>query len=530
VSELSGVLAAATSLVLFVACANVAGLLLARATTRSREIAVRLALGASRARLVRQLLTESLVLGLAASGAGLLLALWTVGALPAFLPPEQAMLLSATIDGRVLAVSVVMGLACAVIVGLAPAFQTRHIRAAIALRSDAGAISDPRGASRLRHILVAAQIALSCVLVVATSLLTRSVANQMQADLGFETRRAVVVSMAPPDAFTPAEALETWRRATEQLQALPGVESVGLAATLPLTRASRRGFRPDGYAFQTGEETEFPINVVDTRYFETMGLPVLAGRGFGTVDTDGSRPVVVVNDVFARRFYAGRAVGRLLTDSRRVQHEIVGVVGSGPYLSVHEPPAPTVYYPLAHHPQTTMTAVVRTAVDPASLADAVRRTAIAVSPRVAVFRLRTLSDHLAEASASDRLTAALVGTCSVIAVVLAVVGMYGVLAYAVARRGREIGVRIALGARPVQIARLVVASGLRLALVGTAIGLVASFATVNALRSFLYAVSPRDPMAFALAPVALGLIVALASLVPVRRAVRTDPVRVLRAD
>ena len=531
VTFLAGVLVAATTLVLLIACANVAGLLLSRATSRAREIAVRLALGASRGRLVRQLLTESLVLGLGGSAVGALFALWTVGALPSFLPPEQALLLSAEVDMRVLAVTMAIGASSALVIGLAPAFQSRRVQAVLALRGDAGDVSDARGGARLRQTLVAAQVALSCVLVVATALLTRSLANQLDADLGFHARRAVVATVdAPSVFFNPAEGLALYRQITARVAALPGVDAVGWTATLPFSRASRRGFRPDGYVAREGEDLEIPFIVVDAQYFATIGLPLQHGRGFTTADTFQSPPVAVVNDVLARRFFNGEAIGRRMTDSRDRVVEIVGVVGSGPYLSVQEAAVATVYYPIEQSYRGQMTLVARAAVDPGALADVVRRTAADVTSRAAVHRVRTFEAHLAEASAGDRLAASLVGACGLIALGLAIIGVYGVMSYAVARRTREIGVRITLGARPAQIVRLVLASGGRLVVTGTAIGLVAAALAARALQSLLYGVPVFDLVAFAAAPITLAIAVVLAAVAPVRRALRTDPVRVLRQE
>ena len=465
-----GVLLAAVGLVLLIACANVAGLLLSRATARRREVAVRLALGATRPRLMRQMLTESLLLGAAGGAVGLLFALWTADALPSFFPAEQARMLDAHIDGRVLAFTALIAVGSGLLVGLAPAMQgLRSGASADALRSG-GAAVDGRFAARSRLGLVVGQIAVASVLLIGAVLLTRSLTNALGDDLGYHTNEAVLASVEIPSS-RPATAIQAfYDSAIESVRALPGVEAVSIARWVPVAGTSRRLFTMEGYTPRVGEDTELHYNAVSRDYFSTMQIRVIAGRSFERSDSRLSAPVAIVNELFADRYFGGKAVGRRLRDFGGKFLEIVGVVRASRRLSLNESPKPVVFYPIEQAPAPTMVIVARTAGNPSGVSDAVRRTITDTDPEAAVFRTVTLESHLAEALVTNRLTVALVGTCGVMALLLAMVGVYGIVAYSVARRTREIGVRVALGARPGQIFRLIVSEGGRVVGVGVATG------------------------------------------------------------
>jgi predicted permease len=528
---IGALLLAATTLVLLIACANVASLLLSRSTARRREIAVRLALGASRGRLVRQLITESLVLSTAGGLLGLLLAQWFAGALPSFFPPDQAHLLDARIDRSVFGFTMLVSIAAGILFGLVPAWHTRRWPAIMALRSDAAGVSDAPGGVRARNALVVVQVALSCVLLVSTGLLVRSLARTFDADLGFGTRRAVAAFVELSPTVSPAEGLEYFRQATDRVRAVPGVEAAGVVSVLPLNLTGRRGFPViEGYTLKPGEGRELAINIADATYFDTMGIPLVDGRMFDARDTLESRRVVVVNDVMAARYFGGRAVGRRLVDSQKADLEIVGVVRSGAYLSLHDPPVPIVYYPLSQAYRPRLTIVARAAVGPASLVEPIRRALASVRADAAVYRTTTLEEHLSEAFATDRLSAALVTTCGALATLLAAIGVYGVMAYAVVRRRREIAVRVALGATPREVVRLIFSDGVGLTATGALAGLVAAFAGTRLLASMLYGVSPTDAATFAAVPGLLALMTGVAAIVPVRRALRLEPMSILRQE
>jgi putative ABC transport system permease protein len=531
VATIGAIMMTAVALVLVIACANIASLLLSRATSRDREMAVRLALGATPARLVRQMLTESVVLGLGAGALGLLLSLWTADLLPSFFPPDQARMLDTSLDGMTVAFVLSAALAGSILFGLAPALQAAAPSALSSLRTGVSRISATGSRKRLRQLLVAAQIAVSAVLLVAAALLVQSRRNAVHADLGFGTRDGVLASVELPAAeFGAPQGLAYYRVVLARVRSIPGVESAAFARTLPLARPARRGFRIDGYVPRPGEDTELSVNVVTDDYFETMRIQVLAGRTFDSRDRDGGSPAAIVNDLLARRYFGGSAVGRRLTDSSGRVLTIVGVVRTGTNLAVQEPPVPFVYYPLEQEYASRMTLVARTANEPLSMIDPIRRQVISADRRVPVFRTIPLASHFAEATAGDRLTAALVTVCGAIALLLAAIGLYGVVAYAVATRRHEIGVRLALGARPRHITRLVLGEGLGVTAIGIAVGLGLGAAAARALESFLFGVSASDPATYAAVPAFLTVVAALAAWMPARRALRVQPTAVLRQE
>jgi putative ABC transport system permease protein len=528
VALVAGIMMAAVILVLLIACANVANLLLTRAAARTREISVRCALGASRPRIVGQMLTESLLLGAAGGALGLLLAMWTSDALPSFFPPDQAELLDASLDYRVFVYTLAVAIGSSVIFGMAPAFQALKTPLTGGLRGGLS-FSAGRSGSRLRAALVVGQIALATVLLVSAGLVVRSLLNAFEADLGFGTREAVLVSLEQPAERDAVKGMAFYDAVLERARALPGVQSAALARSLPLGGSGRRGFRPDGYKFQPQEDHELNFNTVSAKYFETMQIPVVAGRAFDATDTSGVR-TAIVNDVLARKYYNGDAIGRRITDSSGTVMTIVGVVKTGKHRSLQEPPLPVVYYALPQSYESRMVLVARTRNAAEPLVDSVRRAAADVDRRVAAYRALTWSARMNQALASDRMTAALIGICGVLALLLAAIGVYGVVAYAVARRTREFGVRVALGARPRQVLSLVLGEGVRVTGLGIAFGILGALAATRALRTLLFGVGPFDPITFASVALGLGVIAICATLLPARRALRLDPMIVLREE
>jgi predicted permease len=532
VAAVGAILMAAVSLVLVIACANIAGLLVSRAISRDREMAIRLALGAGRSRLIRQLLTESLLLGIGGGTCGLLFALWTSDVLPSFFPAEQAQILDTSVDIRIVAFVAALSIASSLLFGLAPALHASRSATAASLGGGTTRSSDSRGGTRLRRVLVAAQIAAAVVLLVSSALLVQSLVNMLAADLGFGTRDGVVASVEIPPEYPEAEGLVYYDSMLERIRRMSGVQAAGVVQTLPLSRGSRRGFRIEGYETKPGEYMELVVNVVSDGYFEAMQIPLREGRSFDSRDRSGGAPVVIVNDLLAKRFFDGDAVGRRLTDSMNRTMEIVGVVQSHKYISVQEPPVPVVYYPLAQEYRRVASLVARTNRAPAAMVDPIRREISQVNRVVPVYRATTLSSRLNEATASDRLTASLVGVCGGMALLLATIGVYGVVAYAVVRRTREIGIRLALGARPSDVVRLVLSEGLGVTGVGVALGLGASALAARALTSLtpLYGVTTFDPLTYATVPALLLCVAVLAAWPPARRALRVDPNVVLRQE
>jgi predicted permease len=527
----SAVMMAAALLVLLTACANVSNLLLTRATTRSREMAIRLALGSSRARIVRQLLVETLLLAAAGAAAGLLLAMWLADALPSFFPPEQARLVAAGVDARVIAFSLLLAGAASLIFGLAPALQALRPSAIGALRGEAGPGRESPLGARLRRGFVVLQVAMAFVLLASAGLLVRSLRNSMDADLGFGTRSLVLATVEMRPGVLEFHGRVFFREGLSLIRALPGVESASLVASPPLTRASRRDFAVRGYQPRPGEDMELPFNIVEPAYFEAMRIPVLAGRTFDERDTATSARVAIVNEIVAMRYFNGNAVGERISDAPERELEIIGIVPAGAYLSVQDPPAPMVYYPLSQAYSGLATFVARAAVRPESLVEPIARGLRGLqAPGIAVTRTTTMDGHLGEVMAGDRITAALVGACGVLALGLAMIGVYGVVSYSVVLRTHEIGVRVALGARHRDVIRLVLSEGFKLTIAGAALGAVMAFGATRLLGSMLYLVSPTDPATFVLVPTALAFVGLAATWIPVRRALRVQPMIILRQE
>jgi predicted permease len=383
----------------------------------------------------------------------------------------------------------------------------------------------------LRRALVSGQIAVAVVLLISAALLTQSIGRSLNADPGFGTREAVLASVELPDAeFTPEQGLAYYAAAADRIRALRGVDDVSFVRTLPLSRMSRRGFRMDGYQPQPGEDTELHVNVIDARYFETMRIALVDGRTFDRRDREGSQPVAVVNELLSQRYYGGKALGRRITDSSGLVMQIVGVVGTGRNLSFQDAPVPVVHYPLAQSYASRMTLVARTNGDAVNFVELVRRELRAVNGDVPVFRATTLEAHVSEAIADGKLTASLVGVCGGMALLLATIGLYGVIAYSVARRMREIGVRIALGARPRHVIHLVLSEGAGVTSFGIIFGLVGAIIATPALKSLLFGISASDPLTYAVVPSLLAVVAVLAACPAMRRALRIEPNSVLRQE
>ena len=327
VGTIGAVIMAAVGLVLVIACGNVASLLLSRGTARNREIAVRLALGAGRRRIVQQLISESLLLGASGGALGLLFSLWTADVLPSFFPPEQAAMLQTGVDGRAFAFALGISLLSGVLFGLVPALHAVRPSAPAVLRGDSGRVTDSRASRGLRRALVVGQVALAVVLLVCAGLLIRSLDRMLSADLGFRTRDAALESVDLPQSdFTRDQRTQYFAAVRERIAGTPGVAAVSFARALPMSGTERRGFRPEGYTPHRGEDMEFPFNIVDDRYFRTLQIPLVEGRDFDSRDRLDALRVAIVNEELANRFFGGRAVGRHLTDSGRRVLEIVGVV------------------------------------------------------------------------------------------------------------------------------------------------------------------------------------------------------------
>jgi predicted permease len=522
-------------LVLLIACANVANMLLARASARRREVGIRLALGASRSRLVRQLMTESLVLALLGGAAGLLLAYWTSDLLLAFRPPiPYTLALDVAPDGSVLAFTLAATLATVVVFGLAPALAASRPELVPALRGDAGARVRRRIAGRT---LVAGQMALSLAVLAAAGLFFRSLVNARGIDPGFDRTNVLLASYDLSLLGYGEDRGRAFHRAVvERVAALPGVKAASVARFIPLGDSSSTTgpVVAEGEPFpEAGSGVSTGINFVGPGHFETMGTRIVEGRDFTDQDVPSSPQVIIVNETLARTLWPGAsAVGRRLRIGApdAPPRAVVGVARDGRYRFLGESPTPYAYRPLAQSYRAEGTLVVRTQGDPRLLLEPVRREIESLDARLPVFDVKTLEDHMGYALWWTGMGAAFSGAFGLLAMVLAAVGLYGVTSYGVARRTREIGIRMALGAMPGDVLALVVKEGARTAAAGIAAGLALAFAAARVMRGLLYGVGPLDPAALLGAPALLAAVALLASLVPARRAAKVDPAATLKYE
>jgi len=526
----------AVGLVLLLACTNVASLLLARASARRRELAVRVALGAGRLRLVRQLLTESLLLSGLAGSLGVALAALSLRLILAFQPPLPfSLALGLELDRRVLLFALAISLATGVAFGILPALRAAGARPSEALKGRESGVSRRR-LLPLRDALVVAQVAGSLVLLVGAGLFLRSLSRAHAIDPGFDPEQALVFSLdLQAQGKDAARGAAFYEELQHRLAATPGVTATSFATDLPLTLGGeRRGMRVLGYEPGPGEDMEIHSSFVGASYFETMRTPLARGRGFDEADAPGARPVVVVNEAFVRRYWPGTdGLGQRIAlpwDGGDVTLEVVGVARDGKYTSLGEAPLPFVFFPHRQLYRAQMAVVVRTAGDPAAMAPELRRQVQALDATLPVYDVKTLVAHLGTALFPARAAATLLGLTGALALLLAAIGLYGVLSYLVSLRTREIGVRVALGARREDVVRLVIGRGLRLACAGLAIGLVLAAALTRFASFLLYGTSPLDPGTFAAVTALLVGTALVAAWAPARRAAGVEPMVALREE
>ena len=534
VRAVARLLLAVVGLVLLIACANVANLLLARAATRRREIAIRLALGASRPRLVRQLITESMALALLGGALGLFVAAWTADLLPGFFPAEDTALLDLSLDWRVLGFTAGVSLLTGLVFGLAPALQASRPDLLMALKDDAGGKSQGLRRFGLRNLLVVAQIALALLLLVGAGLFIRSLRNALSLDPGFDPNNLLLASLEiRGQQLSKEQGSALYDELLERVGGLPGVRAATYTRVTPLGGGGqRRGTQIEGYQPRPKEDTEINTNVVGRDYFRTMGIGIVRGRGFDARDTEKSQPVVVVNEEFARRYFPNQdPIGkRLRTSSRGPYQEIVGVARDAKYRDLREQTLPFIYIPLAQEYQRGMTLVVRTEGDPLAAAPAVRGLMQSLNKNLPLYNVTTMASHVRAALSAERMIAVLLGVFGGVALALASIGVYGVMAYSVAQRTREIGIRVALGASRKDIIGLIVGQGMALVLLGGAAGLALSFALTRLLAGLLFGVSASDPATYAGVTTLLAGVALLACYLPARRATKVDPMVALRYE
>jgi putative ABC transport system permease protein len=534
------VLMAAVGFILLIACANIANLLLSRAAARQREIAVRTALGADRGRIVRQLLTESALLALGGGMLGMLLANWCFNFLKNLIPEDLALTVSLSLDFRVLAFAVLVSLASSILFGLAPALQISKVDLNDVLK-EGGRGSAGSRRKVFRNLLVVGEVALSLMLLVGSGLLLESFSNLRGLDPGFRSDHVLTMRLVVPDTKYKdfAKRTDFFQRVLERVRVVPGVKAAGFTSALPLTwPGGTNGFTPEGMPLKRDVTYDANNRVVTPGYFEAMRIALRRGRFFNESDGKDAPLVALVNETMARKFWPGQdAIGRRFKLSSPEGNapwiRIVGITGDVRQMSLSEPPRQEMYFPYWQAKDNWMVPrdlVIRTTGDPQSLARAVRHAVWSIDRDQPVSNVMTLDDLLDQEVAQRRVQAMLLGALAGLALILACVGIYGVLSYLVTQRTQEIGVRVALGANAAQVFRTVAGQGMGLTAIGIVTGVVASLLLSRLLISLLFGVNPTDLLTY-LAAVAVFIVVALlACYIPARRAAKVDPMLALRYE
>ena len=534
------ILLAAVACVLLIACANVANLLLARATSRHKEMAIRSALGANRIRVVRQLLTESVLLSLLGGAVGLLLAVWWSDLLVALGKEDIPRAVQVGLDWRVLTFTAGVSLLTGLVFGMVPAFQASRTELTESLKE--GGRSGSGGARRnwMRSALVVSELAVAVILLVGAGLLIQSLWRLQKVDSGLQPDHVLTFTVSISDVKYPSEQQsQFFQQLRTKLESLPGVE--GASGVLPLPLSGDRfsiSFEIDGRPVAKKDQPSADFFVADAGYFKAMGIPIVKGRDFNQFDQHKSAQVVIVTEAFARQFFPGEdAVGKRIKpgmstfDGEKSQmREIIGVVGDIRNRSLSVESKPAYYVPETQVPFNQLSMVVRTTGDPHVLINAVGKEVLALDKDVPVYSVKTMNEYLASSVAAPRFNTTLLSIFAGVALVLTIVGLYGVMSYSVAQRTNEIGIRLALGAQRRDVIALVVKQGLLLVLFGLLIGLPSAFALMRLISGLLFGVTNKDPMTFVSAAVVLSLVGLLACYIPALRATRVDPMEALRCE
>jgi putative ABC transport system permease protein len=536
------VLLGAVGFVLLIACVNVANLLLARAAVRESEIAVRTALGAGRGRLVRQLLTESVILGLIGGGLGLLAAVWGIEALLTLEPQGIPRLGEVGVDSRVIGFTMGLAIITGLLFGLVPAFQSTRGGIAATLKEGGRGALTSRGGARVRSTLVIVEVALAVTLLAGAGLLIRSFSKLASVDPGFNVQQALTFDLSLPDARYEDEAAQIafFDELMPRLHALPGVEAAAGVVSLPLSGASivltfEVAGRPP---LPPSQQPAMQVRIATSGYFEAIGIPLKRGRLFQETDRLGSAPVVLITEAAARQYFPNEdPIGRTITlgwsrsDKARAGGEVIGIIGDVKDSGLAEADPPQMFLPYKQWPVQSMSVLLKTAVPPRSIADAARKTVYSLDGNLPAGNVRTLEELVARSISQPRFYMTLLAVFAGVALVLAAIGIFGVLSYAVAQRTREIGIRMALGAHAGSVLGLVVREALLMSSVGVIIGVAAAFLLTEWLvAQLLFETSPHDPATFAMVAATLTLVSMAAAYVPARRATRVDPIVALRAE
>ena len=533
------VMMAAVALVLLVTCTNLAGLMLARATDRRKEIAIRLAMGASRLRLIRQLITESILLSFVGGAAGVLLALWILKVLLALKPPiDFPLALDVGVDWRVLLFSLAVSLVAGAVFGLAPALQATRPNLVRTLKDTAAQGGAAR--TRLRSVLVVAQISISLVVLIAAGLVVRTLQQLQTMNPGFNPQNALTMSFdLGLQGYDEARGQQFYRQLMDRVRSVPGVESAAVTSYIPLSlNYNSRNIFVEGKPAERGENVPLAMNSsVSPGYFKTMATPLVQGREFTDQDQEKSEQVAIVNETFVRRLLpelqsSVEAVGKRFSFSGPGGpfHRIVGVARDGKYFNIAEDPRLFVWTPMRQDYGSSAIMVVRTKGNPEALIAPVRGQVQLLDSNLPVFEVKTLSEHMKLALFPAKVAATVLGVFGFVALMLAAIGVYGITSYAVAQRTHEIGVRLALGAQLGDVLRLILRHGLKLTIIGSVIGLLGAYLAMRAITSMLYGVSATDPLTFGFVSLLLIGVALLACYVPARRATKVEPLIALRYE
>jgi putative ABC transport system permease protein len=528
------ILFGAVGFVLLIACANVANLSLARGAARQKEIAIRVALGATRIRVIRQYLTESLSFALLGGGLGVLLALWSVSLLATSLPATMPRANEIGIDWRVLGFTCIISFLTGIIFGLAPALQGSKPDMIEALKEGGGKITEGRGRNRLRSLLVVTEVALSLVLLVGAGLLIKSFWHLQQVKPGYDYENVLAIKLSLSDDKYPEkrERIAFYRQAISRIESLPGVMTAGASTLLPLSgSSSSKSFTIEGRARQSPDEFFIANNrSISPDYFRTARIPLLRGRAFTDADDADAAPVAIINETMAYRYWpAGDALSKHIRMGRTIC-EIVGVVGDVRHRWLDGDLTPEIYLPYPQEPESWLNFVVRTGADQKGLASALRNEFKNIDRDQPISEITTLAQLRSRSVAQPRFNTLLLGIFAVIALILAAVGIYGVISYSVTQRTHEIGIRMALGAQASDVLKLVVGKGMSLVLIGVAIGMLSSLALTRLIKALLFGVSATDPWTFVAIGLLLAFVALLACWIPARRATKVDPLVALRCE